>query len=158
MCFRSLVTPRNLSGILRRKKTEKLVPCVTHQSPHGHCSKSPRALLKVTTGTAQSPHGTFFKNTFFRFLAKFEPSEPWKRYQTSFLGVTRLLKHIHTFDGRSLNKNSFLPSCEASEFLGLVTLIWFLFLQGNVVAIEHRDNICRSLQIYCGLHTTLTAG
>ena len=35
------------------------------------------------------------KNTFYRLLAKFEPFEPWKRYQTSFLDVTRLLKHIH---------------------------------------------------------------
>ena len=26
-----------LSGILRRKKTEKLVHCGTHQSPHVHC-------------------------------------------------------------------------------------------------------------------------
>ena len=46
-----------LSGILRRKITEKLFPCVTHQSPHVHCSKSPRALLKVTTGTAKSHPG-----------------------------------------------------------------------------------------------------
>ena len=36
---------------------------------HGHCSKSPRALLKV-------PMVHFLKTRFFRFLAKFEPSEP----------------------------------------------------------------------------------
>ena len=61
---------------------ERLSGILRRKKKQKNCS--PMSLIKVPTCTAQSPHGHCSKS-------------PWY-----FLGVTRLLKHIHTFDGRSL--------------------------------------------------------
>ena len=64
--------------------------------------KDPAAKHKPPAGESRTPLGTFWKNTFFHFLAIFEHSRVQKRYQTSHLSVTRHLKRIRVFDGRSL--------------------------------------------------------